>query len=190
MSAHFDADVSTDLLSRARGRDHRALETIYRQFERAVFNLARRMTGCPDAAQDITQDSFIKAFERLPQYRGEAPFGYWLRSIAASESLMHLRAGRRWLELFSPGDVEDLEASVEDATDSDFERALGLLPPVPRSVLWLYHVEGYTHIEIAQMCQRTESFSKSQLARAHQKLRTLLAPAGKPAAAVLTRDSA
>lgn len=190
MSAHFDASLSTDLLSRARNRDHGALEAIYRLFERAVFNLARRMTGCPDAAQDITQDCFIKAFDRLPQYRGEAPFGHWLRSIAASESLMHLRAGRRWLELFSPGDIEDLAVPVEDAVNSDLERALGLLPPVPRSVLWLYHVEGYTHIEIAQMCHRTESFSKSQLARAHQKLRTLLVPDGNPAGAALTRDPA
>jgi RNA polymerase sigma-70 factor (ECF subfamily) len=170
----FDAAIPDDVLLRARQRERAALELIYRQFERAAYTLARRMTGCPDAARDVMQDSFLRAFDRLPQFRGEAPFGRWLRAIVASEALMHLRAGRRLLELFAPESVEAEEPAVEDISHADLEHALGLLPGLPRAVLWLYHVEGYTHPEIAGMCGKTVSFSKSQLSRAHQKLRQLL----------------
>jgi RNA polymerase sigma-70 factor (ECF subfamily) len=181
----FDLALDEATLAAARGGGRAAQGTIYRQFERAVYTLARRMCSDPDAAQDITQNTFLRAFRSLAQYRGDAPFGHWLRSIAATESLMHLRQGRRWLELFVPAEdyVEEL-IGVDDVSTTDLERALALLPPLPRSVLWLYHVEGYTHLEIAKLCGRTASFSKSQLSRAHQKLRALLhvdsAPPAKP----------
>ena len=179
MSA-FDAVLADDLLARARVQDRSAQESIYRLYERGAYTLARRMTGCPDTAYDITQDSFLKAFDRLPQFRGEAPFGRWLRAIVASEALMHLRSGRRFLELFEMDTIEDQQPSVEDVSNADLEKALNLLPEMPRAVLWLYHVEGYTHPEIADLCGKTVSFSKSQLARAHQKLRGLLDPGGSP----------
>ncbi|MGH8457234.1 MAG: RNA polymerase sigma factor [Stenotrophobium sp.] len=174
MSAAFDAPIAPETLDQARQGERRAQESIYRGYERAVYNLARRMTSDPDAASDITQDTFLHAFKNLHQYRGESPFGHWLRAVAASKALMHLRAGRRFLELFAPDADISETVGLEDVSTLDLENALGLLPPVPRSVLWLYHVEGYTHPEIAQMCGKTVSFSKSQLSRAHQKLRQVL----------------
>ncbi len=175
MSSAFDSPIDDQTLALARAGDGRGQDAIYRCFSRAVFTLARRMTHCPDAAADIMQNTFLRAFRCLPQYRGDAPFGRWLRSIAATESLMHLRAGRRTLSLFETDDLgASDEPAIEDLCQLDLEKALSLMSPVPRSVLWLYHVEGYTHIEIAQMCGRTPSFSKSQLSRAHQRLRELL----------------
>ena len=176
MSAAFDAPLAPDTLALARNGERRAQEAIYRGYERAVFTLARRMTGDPDAAADITQDSFMHAFKNLHQYRGESPFGHWLRSVAASKALMHLRAGRRFMEIFTAEIEADDAGGFEDISTIDLERALALLPPLPRSVLWLYHVEGYTHPEIAEASGKTVSFSKSQLARAHQKLRVLMLP--------------
>jgi RNA polymerase sigma factor (sigma-70 family) len=175
MSSAFDSPIDDHHLALARAGDARGQEAIYRCFSRAVFTLARRMTHCPDAAADIMQNTFLRAFRCLPQYRGDAPFGRWLRSIAATESLMHLRAGRRILSLFEPDALgaEDAPA-LEDLCQLDLEKALSLMPALPRSVLWLYHVEGYTHAEIARMCGKTPSFSKSQLSRAHQRLRELL----------------
>jgi len=175
MSSAFDSPLNDTDLALARAGDARGQEAIYRGFSRAVFTLARRMTHCPDAAADIMQNTFLRAFRCLPQYRGDAPFGRWLRSIAATESLMHLRAGRKVLSLFAPDDLaaEDTPA-IDDLCQLDLEKALSLMPSIPRSVLWLYHVEGYTHAEIAQMCGKTPSFSKSQLSRAHQRLRELL----------------
>jgi RNA polymerase sigma-70 factor (ECF subfamily) len=174
MPSAFDVPVADETLAGARRGDRAAQESLYRMFEGAVFSLARRMTGDPDAAKDVMQDAFMKAFGRFHQFRGEAPFGLWLRSIAASEALMHLRRGRYFLDLFTTDETVLQSVGREDVSDIDLERALGLLPSVPRSVLWLYHVEGYTHAEIAAMCGKTVSFSKSQLSRAHQKLRTLL----------------
>lgn len=174
MASAFDIAVADETLAGARRGERLAQERLYRDFEGAVYNLARRMTGDPDAARDVTQDAFMKAFERVHQFRGEAPFGLWLRSIAASEALMHLRRGRYFMDLFTTDEAVLQSVGAEDVSNADLERALGLLPSVPRSVLWLYHVEGYTHVEIAAMCGKTVSFSKSQLSRAHQKLRTLL----------------
>jgi RNA polymerase sigma factor (sigma-70 family) len=180
MASAFDIPVPDATLAGARKGDRAAQEHLYRTFETAVFSLARRMTGDPDAARDVTQDAFMKAFERVHQFRGEAPFGLWLRSIAASEALMHLRRGRYFMDLFTTDETVMQSVGREDVSDVDLERALSLLPTVPRSVLWLYHVEGYTHVEIAEMCGKTVSFSKSQLSRAHQKLRNLLG--GEPQA--------
>jgi RNA polymerase sigma-70 factor (ECF subfamily) len=188
MASAFDQPLPDDTLAGARRGERRAQEVIYRAFERAVFNLARRMTGDPDAASDVMQDTFIKAFQRMHQYRGEAPFGLWLRSIAASESLMHLRRGRYFLDLFTTDDAALQSVACEDVSDADLERSLNLLPSMPRSVLWLYHVEGYTHAEIAEMCGKTVSFSKSQLSRAHQKLRTLLTETSRSAAGLAPQE--
>lgn len=181
MASAFDIAIAEDILAGARRGERAAQEHLYKAFEGAVFSLARRMTGDPDAARDVTQDAFMKAFERVHQFRGEAPFGLWLRSIAASEALMHLRRGRYFMDLFTTDEAVLQSVGAEDVSNADLERALGLLPSVPRSVLWLYHVEGYTHVEIAAMCGKTVSFSKSQLSRAHQKLRTLLG--GEPKSA-------
>lgn len=179
----FDQPVGETLLARARARDRGAQEALYRQFERPVYSLLRRMTGCPDTAADLLQDSFLHAFQHLHQFRGDAPFGRWLRSIAATQALMHLRAGRRFMQLFVSGDEIAVEHyGIEDLSNHDLETLLALLPELPRAVLWLYHVEGYSHIEIAALAGKTVSFSKSQLSRAHQKLRLLLdEPARTPA---------
>jgi len=174
MSQSFEADLSGEILERARRGTADALEAIYRRYEPAVYSLARRLCGDADAARDITQDTFLRAFGRLRQLRDVASFGGWLRAIAANEAFMHLRAHRR-LGPLSEDTIADHDVpDVANATNSDLERALSLLAPVPRAVLWLYHVEGYTHAEIAKACGRTVSFSKSQLSRAHQKLRQLL----------------
>ena len=174
MSYSFNIPVSAELLARAQaGRDD-ALAVIYRLFERPAFNLARRMTHCPDAAADVMQDAFMNVFKRMKQFRGEGSFGMWLRTVVASQALMYLRKQRRIFEIFT---VEESGEHVgqEDGSTVDLERALGLLDELPRAVMWLYHVEGYTHPEIAEICGKSVSFSKSQLSRAHQKLRDLLA---------------
>lgn len=169
----FAQPLEPEWLARARAGERAAQGLIYRRYEQAVYTLLRRMVDCADTAADLMQDSFLDAFARIHQFRGESPFGYWLRAVAASRALMHLRGQRRFLELFAPEAEVDQVPSF-DLHQLDLERALSALPPMPRAVLWLYHVEGYTHAEIAELNGRTESFSKSQLARAHQKLRELL----------------
>ncbi len=176
----FAIDVPPSLLAGARRGDEAAFERIYRLFQRPVHALALRMLGDPDEAMEAMQDTFFKVFDRIAAFRGDAPFWGWLRQIAINEALMRLRR-RRPLDYVeqvpepdSGADCDELRLPPAAAEAAVLERALADLPPVTRSVLWLYHGEGYTHDEIAVLMGRTTSFSKSQLARGTRRLRELL----------------
>jgi RNA polymerase sigma-70 factor (ECF subfamily) len=174
----FRQDIPDTLIARMRDGDLEAFEQVYRRFERPAFTLALRLTGQRESAQEVLQDGMLKAFERIDQFRGEAPFWGWLRQLVVNEALMHVRRRNR----FDHTPVDD--NSLADPTPAPWrhadaqalERALAELPDTARAVLWLYHVEGYTHVEIAAQFGRSESFSKSQLARGTRRLRELLAP--------------
>ncbi|HEU0154224.1 MAG TPA: sigma-70 family RNA polymerase sigma factor [Arenimonas sp.] len=177
-TSSFAIALPQAVLERARRGEAAAFEQIYRLFERPVFTLALRLTAEREAAQDVLQDTMFKLFDRLGEFRGEAPFWGWLRQIAVNEALMYLRRRGR---LPLTEDVVEAELESHDAmlppaaADAALlARALGRMAEATRSVLWLYHAEGYTHEEIAGLMGRTPSFSKSQLARGTRKLRELL----------------
>jgi len=180
-ASSFQIDVPQALLARACAGDLGAFEQIYRRFERPVYTLALRLLGEPEAARDALHDAMLKVFQRIGQFRGESPFWGWLRQIALNEALMRLRQHDR------AETHDDLDAFVDEAPGpwvhadaTTLERALGKLPAQTRSVLWLYHVEGYSHPEIAGMVGKTVSFSKSQVARGTQRLREILEPSVGP----------
>jgi RNA polymerase sigma-70 factor (ECF subfamily) len=174
----FAIDVPAPLLDRARRGEAAAFEQLYRWFERPVFTLALRLTGQREEAQDVLQDTMLKLFDRLGEFRGDAPFWGWLRQVAVNEALMRLRRrGRLGPEAeFDEADLESHETLLPPrAADAALlTRALAALPDATRSVLWLYHAEGYTHEEIAGLTGKTISFSKSQLARGTRRLRAEL----------------
>jgi RNA polymerase sigma-70 factor (ECF subfamily) len=182
----FAIDVPAALLARARSGDRAAFEQLYRWFERPVFTLALRMCGDREEAAEVLQDTMLKLFDRIGDYRAidGAPFWGWLRRVAVNEALMRLRRGRFAGTGELPGDdvlPDDLAPPPAAAADSAaLQRALAELPAITRSVLWLYHAEGYTHDEIATLMQRTASFSKSQVARGSRRLRALLEPEASP----------
>lgn len=80
----FQQHVEPELIARLRRRDLAAFERIYRQFERAAWTLALRLTGRVDVAQEVLQDSMLKAYEHAAQYRGDAPFSAWLRKLVVN----------------------------------------------------------------------------------------------------------
>jgi len=154
----FELDVPQSLIARARDGETAAFEQIYRRFERPVFNLAWRMLGDADAAREILQDAMLKVFQRIGQYRSDAPFWAWLRQIATNEALMRLRRDKHLDDRAEVPDVPDESAPPWVRADSAaLERALGGLSVLTRSVLWLYHVEGYAHHEIAEQLGKTEA---------------------------------
>jgi RNA polymerase sigma factor (sigma-70 family) len=187
-NSSFAIDVPDTLLTRARAGERAAFEQLYRWFERPVFTLAMRMCGDREEAAEVLQDTMLKVLKRVSEFRGTgsggegSPFWAWLRQIAVNESLMRLRNRRSHGHEVA---IED-EYALEDhappppaaADAAQLQRALAQLPAITRSVLWLYHAEGYTHEEIAVLMQRTTSFSKSQLARGGRRLRQLLEGAG------------
>lgn len=179
----FAIDVPAGLLADACAGRTDAFEQLYRWFERPVFTLALRLCGDREEAQEVLQETMLKLFRQIHTYRGDggSPFWGWLRQIAVNEALMRLRRGRLQV-MESTEDSDEWQHAGEDfappppaAADAALlQRALLELPPLTRSVLWLYHAEGYTHDEIAALMQRTPSFSKSQLARGIRRLRTML----------------
>ena len=175
----FAIDVSAAVLGRGGRGGRAAFEQVYRLFERPVFTLALRIAGDRESAADVLQDTMLKAFRRIGDFRNDgAPFWGWLRQIAVNESLMRLRGQRHEgfaITLDDAPVLEDLAPPPPAPADAaQLQRALAMLPAATRSVLWLYHAEGYTHEEIAALMQRTPSFSKSQLARGSRRLRELL----------------
>ena len=177
-----DTSVPDEMVAQACAGDESAREAIYTALAPATLTLIRRMVGQRALSEDIFQDTMMTLFERLPQFRREAPLGAWLRQIAISRCLMYLRSPwqrtRMCLETpDSPVAAEALLVTPAYRGDAiDVERALATLAPTARAVVWMYEVEGYSHEEIAREFGRSVSFSKSQLARAHARLRAWLEP--------------
>ena len=173
--------VSDVLIARAKTGDVEALEALYRAFETPVYNLARRILRTPEDAEDALQETFLEVVKSIRSYRGEGHLWGWIRQIASSKALMKIR--RRQVRAEEDFDEAAVGASAPAAVGArvDLERAFERLSETSRAVVWLHDVEGYTHEEIAEMMGKTVSFSKSQLARAHARLRRFLEGEGTAA---------
>ena len=180
------ADVRPDgaLVRRARRGDMKAHEVLYRGYRTPVYTLACRMLQNHATAEEVLQETSIEVIRKLGSIRDVEAFGGWVKRIAVNKCLGHLRSG--WHRLATrPGEPGEPGAHLLEGSDEgrgaerpggelDLGRALSLLAPVARTVVWLHDVEGYTHVEIGRLMNKTTSFSKSQLSRAHQRLRDLL----------------
>jgi len=174
--SNFAIQIDDFALAKARKGDMEAMEYLYRTYSTAVYSLALRITSSNADAEDITQDTFIDVFKKLDQYKGRAPFWAWLRRIAVNTTLMKLRRDKN-----APLSLDEIEDQPEvliqtdrAANLHDLEKVLNKLSTTARAIVWLHDIEGYTHEEIGNMMDKTSSFSKSQLSRAYDKLRTIL----------------
>ena len=177
MTRFADCNVAEDIVGRARLGDPAANEVLYRTYATAIYNLALRLTQQRTMAEEILQETFIEVLTKIGTYRGEALLGTWIREIAVNKCLMYLRSG--WYRKSRPleNTTADRGNDIVKAANPehlDLERALDSLTPVSRTVVWLHDVEGYTHAEIGRLMNKSSSFSKSQLARAHRRLQDLL----------------
>lgn len=167
----FGLSLEAATLERARRGDMAAFAAIYERFGSACYNLALRVLGEPAAAEDIVQEVFLKMFGSLRSFRGDAPFGAWLKRMTANATIDAMRLRQR----FRDDDVDALFESMP-AHDADAESRtdawslLMRLPPRARAVVILHEVEGYTHKDLAELFGQTESYSKSILARALKRL--------------------
>lgn len=185
MSQFMGIQVSPETIRAAARGESAAHEAIYRQCSRVVYSLIRRLISNHATADDLLQDVFVEILRSIGTYTGEGAFGGWVRTIAVNKCLMHLRSP--WHRNFFGMDEGDDESGAFVPVDpgprpdaqlavADLERALATLPPITRSVVLLHDVEGYKHHEIARLLGRSTGFSKSQLARAHVRLRKALEP--------------
>ncbi|MEM6513948.1 MAG: RNA polymerase sigma factor [Pseudomonadota bacterium] len=192
MSKFADITIDPAIVRRAADGDGRAHEILYRAFATPVYSLCLRFTRVPAHAEDLVQETFIEVMRSIGRFRGEASIGTWIRRIAVSKALMFLRSAWTSRSQQLGEDWDEINTGVEpgrhpeDAMDLD--AALNNLPDVSRTVVWLHDVEGFTHKEIAEFMGKTESFSKSQLSRAYQRLRPMLASDETDAAGAVVRS--
>lgn len=182
MSKFADILIDPAIVRRATRGDAKAHEILYRAFSAPVYSVCLRFTRVPAQAEDLLQETFIEVIRKISQFRGDAPVGIWIRRIAVSKALMFLRSAWHargqsldddWEEITFDGRASAAGSQQHDQA-MDLDAALADLPAVGRTVVWLHDVEGYTHKEIAGLMGKTESFSKSQLSRAYQRLRPML----------------
>jgi RNA polymerase sigma-70 factor (ECF subfamily) len=171
------------LIGRVLAGDPRAERALYDAHVDRVFRLVYRMAGDLDRAQDYTQETFIRAFARLKDFRGEAALSTWLGSIAISIALNGLRKVRRQRDReVALDDVPQMGRTPREA-DPDLKTrmasAIDGLPDGYRAVFVMHDVEGYTHEEIASSLGVHPGTSKAQLFRARARLREALADFAK-----------
>jgi RNA polymerase sigma-70 factor (ECF subfamily) len=169
--AHADSERA-DVALAASG-DQQAFERLYRQHVPRVHSLVRRMVGNEGSADELVQDVFVRCWQRLSTFRGEAAFGTWLHRLAVNLVLNWQKSAARGRRLFeddaalevTPGRREQPEDAM------DLEEALKSLPPGARQIFVLHDVEGFKHEEIAGMLEITSGTSKAQLHRARKLMR-------------------
>ena len=166
------------LISRILAGDSAAERQLYDTHVDRVFRLAYRMTGDATWAEDLTQDTFIRAFDRLAGFRGEVAFAGWLHRVATSVILTGLRKRKKVQSVESVRDDLDWAAGSGPTTDPDLrrsiDRAVAGLDDNHRLVFVMHDMEGYTHQEIATAVDAPVGTIKARLSRARQKLRDAL----------------
>lgn len=156
--------------------DAAAFERVYRRHVARIHTLCRRMVG-PELADDVTQDVFIRAWEKLELFGGKASFGTWLYRLAINVCLARReKAGKRRERFRSDERAMEQARGRRWRTDDrmDLDRAIDTLPPRARQVFVLHDVEGYKHREIGEMLGISSGTSKSQLHEARMALREQL----------------
>lgn len=178
--------VEANDVSAAAAGDRVAFERLYRLHAARVYSLCLRMTGSGTWAEELTQDVFVRIWEKLPLFRGESAFTTWMHSLAVNVVLSARKTEaldfRRRAEQGGEGDDEmetwDVGAGPDQVSFSgeriDLERAIARLPVGARRVFVLHDVEGYKHEELAGMLGITAGGSKAQLHRARLLLRRAL----------------
>lgn len=175
-----EATAEAEWVAAAQRGDRQAFERLYRDHRERVYALCFRLSGAnPDLAQDLLQQSFVRAWRKLDRFRGDSRFGTWLHRLAVNVALSDRRIRMRRLSRERPMD-EQAERTATGARDvtadlrRDLERAIAALPERARTVLVLYDIEGYRHAEIAEMTGMAEGSSKAQLHRARKLVREAL----------------
>ena len=171
----------SDDVTRAVNGDRRAFERLYREHVDRIFSVCVRMVGDRGKAEELTQDAFVRAWEKLGTFRGDSLFSTWLHRLAVNVVLNEQDAESRRrdrhddriedLDTISYGDVRPLSVP---GLSLDLEQAIAALPPGAKKVFVLHDVEGYTHEEIAETLGVTAGGCKAQLHRARMLLRRML----------------
>jgi len=172
-------NIHQALIDRCKARDRQAQFEIYKLYYKSMFNTCLRIVNDTTEAEDVMQEAFFKAFEKIDTYRNEVSFGAWLKRIVVNSSLDQLKKRKiQVVQLDSAFGVKDEEPLISDDVEPEsvevLKKAIDLLPEGFKLAINLLMIEGYSHEEFAEMFGITTSTSRSQLARAKKRLIELL----------------
>lgn len=167
-------EIHLKLIETARKGDQQSMYRLYKLYVQAMYNTCIRMVSNQYDAEDIIQESFVKAFNNLDSFRGDSSFGSWLKRIVINQSITFLRSKKQEFT-----EIDNLQIVANENDEENFpgidptmvHESIKTLPEKARVVLNLYLLEGYKHKEIAEILNISESTSKSQYLRAKQLLR-------------------
>jgi RNA polymerase sigma-70 factor, ECF subfamily len=173
-----DSAAMAQVIERARSGDVDAFEMVYRAHATAIHALCLRMSGDRAVARDLVQDVFVRAWERLPSFRGQSSLATWLHRLAVNVVLEKWRSAKRdALRMIDDPDGVAFDAPmVQTDLDSamEIEGAMARLPAGARAVFVLHEIEGYSHEEIAVMTGIAPGTARTQLFRARRALAKML----------------
>ena len=180
MAASREAGVGVpELVALAAAGDVLAFEELYRANVGRVYALCLRMSGDRHLAEELVQESFVRAWQKLPSFRGASAFSTWLHRVTVNVVLGQRRSASSRARGSAAPEATEPEPAVSAVNPGeaiDLERAIAALPDRAREVFVLHDVEGFRHEEIARLTGIAVGTSKAQLHRARRILRKALAP--------------
>lgn len=176
----YSFDIHRNLVEESKRFNEKAQFELYNLYAKAMYNTCYRIMGHRESAEDMLQEAFTEAFQRLDSFRYESTFGAWLKRISINKCLNELKRRKADLtfsdnlEMYHPTEKEDNDASLPELSVEKLNKAMSQLPKGNRLIFQLYLLEGYDHREIAEILNVSESNSKSQYMRAKRKIKELL----------------
>lgn len=170
-------DIHQDLIEACRHQNRSAQIRIYELYFKALYNTSLRIVSNTAEAEDIMQESFLEAFRKIEDYRGEGSFGAWLKRIVVNNSINHLRKKREMISLDESSiDLKDPAPDEQEYSENVFCRleeireGIKKLPENYRILISLHLLEGYDHEEMAEIFNTTNGNIRVKYLRAKQKL--------------------
>lgn len=170
-----------ELIIKCKQNNKRAQIELYRKYHQGMYNIAMRLLMNSENAEDIVQESFLKAFKNIAQFKADVSFGAWLKKIVINNCLNHLK--KKKIELVDLHESYFYQLTIASETNisldeariiTDVKQSINNLSDKYRFVLMLYLIEGYDHEEISKILNITVVASRTQLMRGKIKLRKLL----------------
>jgi len=167
-----------DIVEECKANNRKAQLKLYKQYCDGMFCVAMRFLKNADDAEDVIQEAFIKAFQKIHQFKGDVTFGAWLKRIVINKSIDFLKARKQKLVALDEGYMhisEDENWTVEDGISmNEVKQAIESLPEKYRYVVMMFLMEGFDHGEISQVLNITESACRTRLLRGKGFLKELL----------------
>lgn len=167
-------NIHQDLLDKCLLGDQKAQFEIYKLYYKGMYNVSLRIVGNPEEAEDVMQEAFLKAFDKLGSYRGEVSFAAWLKKIVVNQSLDQLRKRKEQLVIMEENQIPDMvdEGSTQDMKweVAHIKGAVDKLAPRYKTILSLFLFEGYDHQEISSLLKISYAAARTTYHRARQKL--------------------